>query len=332
MPRWTYADVPDLTGRTALVTGANSGIGLVEARVLAQHGADVVLAVRRPEAGEEAAERIRRTGAPGRVVVEELDLASLESVRALADRLGERVGGRLDLLLNNAGVMTPPRHRETRDGFELQFGTNHLGHFALTGRLLPLLLAADAPRVTTVSSIAHRRSGRRRRGRQPARGLRPADRLRTLQARQPPLRRRAPAARGRRRHGPHVDRRPPRGHRDQPRREPGRDGGEPDRRHRGPVGGPAALPQPRAGGRGTRVRGDRGRAGVVHGAHRAPVRPSGRLARPSGARWRGTSRWPARSGIAARSSPGCGSTSEGPGPSARGARPPEGSRVPGERS
>jgi NAD(P)-dependent dehydrogenase (short-subunit alcohol dehydrogenase family) len=158
MPRWTYADVPDLSGRTALVTGANSGIGLVEARVLAQHGADVVMAVRRTDSGEEGAERIRRTGAPGRVTVEELDLASLDSVRALAERLGETVDGRLDLLVNNAGVMTPPRYRETRDGFELQFGTNHLGHFALTGRLLPLLSASDAPRVTTVSSIAHRRS------------------------------------------------------------------------------------------------------------------------------------------------------------------------------
>jgi NAD(P)-dependent dehydrogenase (short-subunit alcohol dehydrogenase family) len=157
MSRWSYDDVPDLTGRTALVTGANSGIGLVEARVLAQHGADVVMAVRRTDAGEEAAERIRRTGAPGRVTVEALDLASLDSVADLADRLGERVGGRLDLLVNNAGVMTPPRYRETQDGLELQFGTNHLGHFALTGRLLPLLLAADAPRVTTVSSIAHRR-------------------------------------------------------------------------------------------------------------------------------------------------------------------------------
>jgi NAD(P)-dependent dehydrogenase (short-subunit alcohol dehydrogenase family) len=157
MTRWTYDNVPDLTGRTALVTGANSGIGLVEARELARHGADVVMAVRRAEAGEQGAERIRRTGVPGRVVVEELDLASLDSVRALAERLGERVDGRLDLLVNNAGVMTPPRYRETADGFELQFGTNHLGHFALTGRLLPLLLAADAPRVTTVSSIAHRR-------------------------------------------------------------------------------------------------------------------------------------------------------------------------------
>ena len=108
MPRWTYADVPDLSGRTALVTGANSGIGLVEARVLAQHGADVVMAVRRTDSGEEGAERIRRTGAPGRVTVEELDLASLDSVRALAERLGETVDGRLDLLVNNAGVMTPP--------------------------------------------------------------------------------------------------------------------------------------------------------------------------------------------------------------------------------
>ncbi len=157
MTRWSYDDVPDLTGRTALVTGANSGIGLVESRVLAQHGADVVMAVRRTDAGDEAAERIRRTGAPGRVTVEELDLASLDSVAALADRVGERVDGRLDLLVNNAGVMTPPSYRETRDGFELQFGTNHLGHFALTGRLLPMLLTADAPRVTTVSSIAHRR-------------------------------------------------------------------------------------------------------------------------------------------------------------------------------
>jgi NAD(P)-dependent dehydrogenase (short-subunit alcohol dehydrogenase family) len=157
MTRWTYDDVPDLAGRTAVVTGANSGIGLVEARELAAHGADVVMAVRRTAAGEEGAERIRRTGAPGRVTVEELDLASLDSVATFADRLGERTGGRLDLLVNNAGVMAPPRHRETTDGFELQFGTNHLGHFALTARLLPLLLAAEDPRVTTVASLAHGR-------------------------------------------------------------------------------------------------------------------------------------------------------------------------------
>jgi NAD(P)-dependent dehydrogenase (short-subunit alcohol dehydrogenase family) len=161
MTRWTYDDVPDLTGRTAVVTGANSGIGLVEARELAAHGADVVMAVRRTGAGEEGAERIRRTGAPGRVMVEELDLASLDSVAAFSDRLGERTDGRLDLLVNNAGVMTPPKYRETEDGFELQYGTNHLGHFALTARLLPLLLAADAPRVTTVASLAHQRGDAR---------------------------------------------------------------------------------------------------------------------------------------------------------------------------
>ncbi|MGL5863370.1 MAG: oxidoreductase [Phycicoccus sp.] len=153
MSRWTAADLPDLSGCRALVTGANSGIGLVEARELARVGADVVLAVRNAEAGRSAADRIRATGARGQVTVERLDLASLESVRELAGRLD----GPLDLLINNAGVMTPPKHRTTIDGFELQFGTNHLGHFALTALLLPRLLAAPEPRVTTVSSIAHRR-------------------------------------------------------------------------------------------------------------------------------------------------------------------------------
>ncbi|MGB7817604.1 MAG: oxidoreductase [Ornithinibacter sp.] len=151
MTRWTYDDMPDLTGTTALVTGANSGIGVVEARELARHGADVVLAVRKTGAGEEVAARIRATGAPGSVRVETLDLASLASVRDLADRFE----GPLDLLVNNAGVMAPPRYRTTEDGHELQFGTNHLGHFALTALLLPNLLATDAPRVTTVSSLAH---------------------------------------------------------------------------------------------------------------------------------------------------------------------------------
>ena len=148
---WTPDQIGDLSGTTALVTGANSGIGLVEARELARHGADVVLAVRNTDAGESAAARIRATGATGTVRVERLDLASQESVHALA----ERFEGPLDLLVNNAGVMAPPRRRETTDGFELQFGTNHLGHFALTGLLLPHLLEAPAPRVTTVSSIAH---------------------------------------------------------------------------------------------------------------------------------------------------------------------------------
>ncbi len=148
---WTPDQIGDLSGTTALVTGANSGIGLVEARELARHGADVVLAVRNTDAGESAAARIRATGAAGTVRVERLDLASQESVHALA----ERFEGPLDLLVNNAGVMAPPRRRETSDGFELQFGTNHLGHFALTGLLMPHLLEAPAPRVTTVSSIAH---------------------------------------------------------------------------------------------------------------------------------------------------------------------------------
>jgi NAD(P)-dependent dehydrogenase (short-subunit alcohol dehydrogenase family) len=148
---WTPDQIGDLSGTTALVTGANSGIGLVEARELARHGADVVLAVRNTDAGESAAARIRATGATGTVRVERLDLASQESVHALAGRFE----GPLDLLVNNAGVMAPPRRRETSDGFELQFGTNHLGHFALTGLLLPHLLEAPAPRVTTVSSIAH---------------------------------------------------------------------------------------------------------------------------------------------------------------------------------
>ncbi len=149
--RWTTDQIGDLSGTTALVTGANSGIGLVEARELARHGADVVLAVRNTDAGEAAAARIRSIGVPGAVRVERLDLASQESVHAL----GDRFEGPLDLLVNNAGVMSPPRRRETTDGFELQFGTNHLGHFALTGLLMPHLLQAPAPRVTTVASIAH---------------------------------------------------------------------------------------------------------------------------------------------------------------------------------
>jgi NAD(P)-dependent dehydrogenase (short-subunit alcohol dehydrogenase family) len=157
--RWTPDQLGDLTGTDAIVTGANSGIGFVEALQLARHGAGVVLAVRDTVAGDEAAARIRSappaTGvaAVGGVRVERLDLASLESVHELA----ERVDHPLDLLVNNAGVMAPPRRRTTTDGFELQFGTNHLGHFALTGLLLPRLLEAPAARVTTVSSIAHHR-------------------------------------------------------------------------------------------------------------------------------------------------------------------------------
>ncbi|WP_329562953.1 SDR family oxidoreductase [Kitasatospora sp. NBC_01266] len=144
--------VPDQRGRLAVVTGSNSGIGFETARRLALAGAEVVLAVRDEARGESAAERIRADGGK-RVSVMALDLASLASVASFADVLHER-GRPVDLLINNAGVMGVPTRCTTRDGFELQFGTNHLGHFALTGRLLPLLRAAAAPRVVTVSSLS----------------------------------------------------------------------------------------------------------------------------------------------------------------------------------
>ena len=145
--KWSAADIPDQSGRTIVVTGASSGIGLIAARELARAGARVVIAVRNLDKGRQAAESFPGAGAE----VRELDLADLASVRAFA----ERFEGPLDRLVNNAGVMAPPR-RTTKDGFELQFGTNHLGHFALTGLLLPRLLAAPEPRVVTVSSGAHR--------------------------------------------------------------------------------------------------------------------------------------------------------------------------------
>ena len=143
---WNPRQIGDLSGRTAIVTGANSGIGLHEATELARHGARVVLAVRDLGAGRAAAQRM-----DGDVRVAHLDLASMASVRAFADGIEDPV----DLLVNNAGLMEPPHYRETADGHELQFGTNHLGHFALTALLFPRLLQAAAPRVTTVSSIAH---------------------------------------------------------------------------------------------------------------------------------------------------------------------------------
>jgi len=150
-PRWTADDLPDLSGRTALVTGATSGIGRVTATELARHGARVILAVRNPRAGADLADELA-----GSASVLPVDLASLESVHRAAATVDEPI----DLLVNNAGVMAPPRLRITEDGQELQFQTNHLGHFALTGLLLPRLLDAPAPRVTTVSSIAPRRGSR----------------------------------------------------------------------------------------------------------------------------------------------------------------------------
>jgi NAD(P)-dependent dehydrogenase (short-subunit alcohol dehydrogenase family) len=145
--------VPDLSGRFAVVTGANSGLGFGLAKSLAGAGADVVLAIRSRAKGEAAIADIRRELPSAKLTIRQLDLSSLKSVAALGDELAAE-GRPIDLLINNAGVMTPPQRQETDDGFELQFGANHLGHFALTGHLLPLLRAAQAPRVVTVSSIA----------------------------------------------------------------------------------------------------------------------------------------------------------------------------------
>jgi NAD(P)-dependent dehydrogenase (short-subunit alcohol dehydrogenase family) len=153
MSSWSTRDIHDQSGRVAVVTGANSGIGLVTARELARAGARVVMAVRDTERGEQAASGVRPTAA-AEVEVMELDLADLSSVRSFAEAFGERHGG-LDLLVNNAGVMALP-HRHTADGFEMQFGTNHLGHFALTGLLLPGLRSRPDARVVTVSSGAHK--------------------------------------------------------------------------------------------------------------------------------------------------------------------------------
>jgi len=148
---WTAADIPDLTGRRAVVTGANSGLGLYTALGLARRGARVVLACRDAARGREAQERIAKAvRAPERVSFEPLDLADLSSVRSFAARQAEEP---LDLLINNAGVMAIPR-ATTADGFEMQFGVNHLGHFALTGLLLPALRERPGARVVTVSSFA----------------------------------------------------------------------------------------------------------------------------------------------------------------------------------
>lgn len=158
---WTAADIPSQAGRRILITGANSGIGYVAALKLARKDAKVLLACRDQQRGQAAMARIM-TDSPGAdVELVVLDLASLDSVREVAERELDK-GLALDLLINNAGVMTPPKRKETRDGFELQFGTNVLGHFALTGLLMPALEAASAsaeekPRVVTVASIAHKR-------------------------------------------------------------------------------------------------------------------------------------------------------------------------------
>lgn len=152
---FTIRDLPDLSGKLFVVTGSNSGTGLHTSETLALKGAEVVVAARNPAKAAEAIDRIRRRKPKGAPRFEQLDLASLASVQAFADRLLAQ-GRPLDGLVNNAGIMALSRREVSADGFELQFATNYLGHFALTGRLLPLLTAARA-RTVQVSSIVHRR-------------------------------------------------------------------------------------------------------------------------------------------------------------------------------
>lgn len=151
--QWTQKDIPDQTGRVVIVTGGNSGIGYEAALALAGRNARVILAVRHLEKGEQAAQKIRQRFPAADVKAMTLDLANLKSVQGFADAFlaGQE---RLDILINNAGVMALPEVR-TADGFEMQFGTNHLGHFALTGHLLPALKATPNARVVTVSSYLH---------------------------------------------------------------------------------------------------------------------------------------------------------------------------------
>jgi NAD(P)-dependent dehydrogenase (short-subunit alcohol dehydrogenase family) len=151
---WTEADIPDQAGRTVLITGANSGIGFEAARALAQRGAHVVLACRSHARAQDAVDQIADLDPAGSTEVIELDLADLDSVEAAAAAFNAS-HDRLDLLINNAGLMATP-HQHTAQGHEMQFGVNHLGHFALTGRLLPALLDSEAARVVSISSQAHR--------------------------------------------------------------------------------------------------------------------------------------------------------------------------------
>ncbi|WP_051330608.1 SDR family oxidoreductase [Niveispirillum irakense] len=154
MVKWTAADIPSQKGRSAIVTGAG-GLGFEVALALAQAGADIVIAGRNPDKGAAAVTRIQQQVASASIRFEQVDLADLSSITAFGERLRAQQD-MLDLLVNNAGVMVPPRRLETADGFELQFGTNYLGHFALTGLLMPLMRNGRDARVVTVSSIAAR--------------------------------------------------------------------------------------------------------------------------------------------------------------------------------
>lgn len=144
----------DLTGKRVVITGANSGIGFEAAKVLVENGAEVILAVRNEQKGLTAKETILKGNPKGSAVVMGLNLADLKSIREFAQNYSSRFDS-LDILINNAGVMIPP-YQTTKDGFEMQFGTNHLGHFALTGLLLPLLKKTPNSRIVVLSSLAHR--------------------------------------------------------------------------------------------------------------------------------------------------------------------------------
>jgi NAD(P)-dependent dehydrogenase (short-subunit alcohol dehydrogenase family) len=152
MSSWTFESIPDQTHRTAIVTGANTGIGFETARQLALKGAQVVLACRNPDKAQAAVDRILAEKADAAVSIGQLDLSDLDNIAAFASRIRDHHAG-IDLLILNAGVMVPPASK-TAQGFELQFGVNHLGHFALTGHLLPLLRAQPGARVVAVSSLA----------------------------------------------------------------------------------------------------------------------------------------------------------------------------------
>ena len=150
---WGVADIPDQSGRAAVVTGANGGLGLATARALAGAGANVVIAARNQERAAEAKERIRAAQSDASLTIVKLDLGSLDSVKSAAEEILS-AHPQVDLLVNNAGVMGIPEQR-TADGFEMQFGVDHLGHFALTARLMPALQRAPAARIVTVTSSAH---------------------------------------------------------------------------------------------------------------------------------------------------------------------------------
>lgn len=153
--KWTQDNMPSQSGKTIIVTGANSGIGFLTAKELAAKGAKIIMACRSIDKAEKAAQEIRNTLPNADVSVTQLDIANLASVRSFADNIAAE-HTQIDTLINNAGVMGFPTRTETADGFEAQFGTNHLGHFALTGLLLPLLQQAAEARIVTVASVAHK--------------------------------------------------------------------------------------------------------------------------------------------------------------------------------